>query len=59
MTTQIQTVLYDFKYALENTEGAINNGQSREEGKQNKNTTKYVLDINMRKNKNTNHVNKT
>jgi hypothetical protein len=27
---------------LENTEGAINNGQSRETG--NKNTTQYVLD---------------
>ena len=42
---------------LENTEGAIINGQSREisnigkqdEGKQNKNTAQYVLDIAMRK----------
>jgi hypothetical protein len=39
---------------LENTEGAIKNGQSRETGnkmkeKQNKNTTQYVLDTTMRK----------
>jgi len=39
----------------ENTEGAIKNGQSREtanikdEGKQNKNTTQYVLDTTIRK----------
>ena len=38
---------------LENTEGAIKNGQSREttqdEEKQNKNTTQYVLDTTIRK----------
>ena len=39
---------------LENTEGAIKNGQSRETGtqdedKQNKNTTQYVKDTTMRK----------
>ena len=37
---------------LENTEGAIKNGQSRETGnideeKQNENTTQYVLDTTM------------
>ena len=38
---------------LENTEGAIKNGQSKEttqdEEKQNKNTTQYVLDTTIRK----------
>jgi len=42
---------------LENTEGAIKNGQSRETGnirytrrnKQNKNTTQWVLDTNIHK----------
>ena len=38
---------------LENTEGAIKNGQSREttqdEEKQNKNTIQYVLDTTIRK----------
>jgi hypothetical protein len=42
------------KYTLENTEGAIKNGHSRETGnivytrqKQNKNTTQYVMDTTM------------
>ena len=34
---------------LENTEGTIKNGQSRETDKQNKNTTQYVLDSTMHK----------
>ena len=48
---------------LENTEGVIKNGQSRETGniayteKQNKNTTQYVLDTIIQAN--TNNVNKT
>ena len=47
----------DICVCIENTEGAINNGQSRETGsieytrrdKQTKNTTQYVLDTTIRK----------
>ena len=55
------------KYTLENPEGAIKNGQPRETDntestrrKQSKTTAGYVLNINIRnnKNKNTNNVNK-
>jgi hypothetical protein len=34
---------------LENAEGEIKNGQSRETDKQSKNTAQYVLDTTMRK----------
>ena len=47
----------NYKETLENIEGAIKNGKSRETGnigskdkeKQNKNTTQYVLDTTIRK----------
>ena len=46
---QFKLETFVLKYMLENTEGAIKNGQSRktcniDEEKQNKNTTQYVLD---------------
>jgi hypothetical protein len=46
--------LEQYKKTLENTEGAIKNGQYRETGnkdedKQNKNTTQYVMDATLHK----------